>query len=82
MSGIHAMPSDFGIRFIIYSIPVFILCLFIIRLSQHKELWQEVIDTVDMSPIIVLNLAYGLLVVTIVLIAVGITVIILRDRKS
>ena len=78
---IHSMPYEFGFQFIFYSIPVLILCSFIIKISNDPDLWWRVIESVDMSPIILL-IAWGISYLTVILIAVGLTIILTKDRKT
>lgn len=77
---IHSMPVEWGLQTIVYQTIVILLCVFIIKISEHIDLWHQVLEEINVSWIMVL-VAWTMLIVSIVYIAVGITVVVLRDKK-
>ena len=78
---LHSMPIEWGLQTIIYQVPVILLCIFIIKLSEHIELWHQVLEEINVSWMMIL-LAWTMLIISIVYIAVGITVVIFKDRSA
>ena len=74
------MPISWGFQTIIYQIPIILLCIFIIKISEHIDLWHQVLEEINVSWAMVI-LAWTMLIISIVYIAVGITVILLRDKS-
>ncbi len=81
MTDIHSMPTEFGAMWIIFAVPVLIICSFIIRISHNEYLWREVIQFVDYSPLI-LMVAWFYVAISFILIGAGITIMILKDPKT
>jgi len=75
------MPSDWGLKIILFALPYIILSTFIIRLSKNIPLWHQVLTEIDMSWAIIL-FAWSMLVVGVIMIGVGITIMILKDQDA
>lgn len=74
------MPIEWGLQTIVYQIPVILLCVFIIKISEHIDLWHQVLEEINVSWAMII-LAWTMLIISIVYIAVGITVVVFRDKK-
>lgn len=73
------MPSAWGYQELIYAVPIILLCSFIIKLSQNLELWHQVIVYIGMSPFMI-SVAWIILLYTFFKVAVGIIMIVLKDK--
>ena len=74
------MPIEWGLQTIVYQIPVILLCVFIIKISEHIDLWHQVLEEINVSWAMII-LAWTMLIISIVYIAVGITVVLFRDKS-
>ena len=77
----HAIPFQVGFKFIIFPIFVLLLCSFVIRVSQNEQLWWQVINYIDMSQFILI-IAWVMVAVCVYFIAIGITILITKDKKT
>ena len=78
---VHSMPTEWGYQTIVYQIPLILLCVFTIKISEHIDLWLQVLETINVSWIMI-AVAWTMLIISIVYIAIGITVILFRDKSN